>query len=384
MELFNTMNLKNTSSKLSEPMQFSAEITAEDEKIFFEITSSELSEEQVERIRHPDQIYGRQQEILAVHWHPEFVNMDLIDERISGMFPNASENLIIPTQHNVIMNYSGYSGVEVDCYSPEFNLKVQLLAHFREDRVKDAHTLKSMLSYTFRYRQSQLFEYIELILKPASADLISEADEPTIRFVQIQTEKLLKLIEKYESVIPVEALRNKLLRNFFDGLRSMYNDELINRSQNILRLVKNTVKKQFSPEYFYTTRNIIEEVRSLGGGIVIPHPEQFWPILLADYDVDGYEVWNPQSQQYTDFLVGVVTRYNHARHGSGRPLLIFMGDDTHMGEKTKELNMRDPEKGSREIGYQPAWDDLHIKKSLISAGYDRKRVISEYKSRLDS
>lgn len=66
---------------------------------------------------------------------------------------------------------------------------------------------------------------------------------------------------------------------------------------------------------------------------MIPHPEQFWPILLTGYDVDGVEVWNPQSHRYTNFLVSVLNEKNRRMDSSERPLLIFMGDDTHMSEK---------------------------------------------------
>jgi hypothetical protein len=121
-----------------------------------------------------------------------------------------------------------------------------------------------------------------------------------------------------------------------------------------------------------------------GAGIVVPHPEQFWPILLAEYDVDGYEVWNPQSQRYTDFLISVVNRKNRERTVTQRSLLIFMGDDTHMGEKIKEPKFQDKEKAGREIGYQPVWDDLNIRKRLIKAQVNISSVIDEYRLRLAS
>jgi hypothetical protein len=103
--------------------------------------------------------------------------------------------------------------------------------------------------------------------------------------------------------------------------------------------------------------------------------------LLADYDVDGYEVWNPQSREYTEFLINVVHRQNESR--GGKPILIFMGDDCHMGEKAKDPRYQDTAKASRQIGYQPAWDDPAIRKSLILANVNRRRVIEEYKSRLN-
>jgi hypothetical protein len=122
----------------------------------------------------------------------------------------------------------------------------------------------------------------------------------------------------------------------------------------------------------------------LGAGIVIPHPENFWPILLADLDVDGIEVWNPQSFEYTEFLVHVVNRENKTLLRGRRPLLVTMGDDCHLGEKLKDPAHQDEEKASREIGYQPPWDDLTIRKALIVANANRMNVIREYKSRLQT
>jgi hypothetical protein len=59
-----------------------------------------------------------------------------------------------------------------------------------------------------------------------------------------------------------------------------------------------------------------------------------------------------------------------------------MGDDTHMGEKRKDPQLQDPEKAKREIGLQPAWDDLKIRKQLVFANTSRKKVIREYINRL--
>lgn len=117
--------------------------------------------------------------------------------------------------------------------------------------------------------------------------------------------------------------------------------------------------------------------------MVIPHPEQFWPILLAEYDVDGYEVWNPQSQRYTEFLISVLYEKNRRRGNLARRMLVFMGDDTHMGEKTLPVQSGNGNKARREIGLQTAWDDLSISKKLIVADMDRARVIQEYQTRLD-
>ncbi len=369
------------------PQKFSEIITENDEKNFAKITSTTLSPEQIEQILTPAVIYPRQKTVLAVHWHPEFIPLDLIETRIHNMFPNLTTQLIIPTQHNVMMTFHEYAGVEVDAYSRGFNQKVQLLLHFNAKKVETAHVLKSMLAYTLKYRQNQLNEFIHTLIKPNEEriGLAAEetgATEDCIRFVRIQIRKLHELIERHFDRLPTEMFKNKLVRDFLDEYRPEYGDAWINRAQTFLHAVKQIVKSNFSMRYFYRTSEIIEEARSLGGRIVIPHPEQFWPILLADYDVDGYEVWNPQSQRYTEFLISVVNRKNAQVTENREKLLLFMGDDTHMSEKVRDPNKQDREKVSREIGIQPAWEDMDIRKALITAHMNRRLVIEEYKNRL--
>lgn len=312
--------------------------------------------------------------------------MELIKKRIEASFPAARKSLIIPTQHNELMEYGPYTGVEVDCYSRGFNQKVQLLLHFRTEKLKDAHVLKSMLAHTHAYRQSQLFDYLGTVTRPDEERLTlaakeSGSDETVVAAARACCQKLAALLEKHAGSIPVDAIKNKLVRNFVEGLRPLLGDALTNRVQVFLKEVKAVVKAQFPLTYFYRTTEFIEETRALGGGVVIPHPEQFWPILLASYDVDGYEVWNPQSQRYTEFLISVLYEKNRRRGNGERRMLVFMGDDTHMGEKT--LALSDAAKARREIGHQPAWDDLAIGKKLIVADMDRPRIIEEYSARLD-
>ncbi len=355
--------------------------------VYRRIVCEELTAEQRARIVRPASVYPEQETVLAVHWHPEFVPMDLIRQRVQAMFPNARQRLIIPTQHNVIECNDGFAGVEVDCYSRGFNRKVQLLIHFAEERVREADVFRAMLAHTFRYRAGQLYEFIDAVIDPAHDALLTRAaaktgaSEELVTFVRMGVSRLATLLKAHEATTPRDAIKNKLIRNYFDCLRDRWSADIINHAQILLNEVKALVKAGFSLKYFYATEEVIEEVRALGGGIVIPHPEQFWPILLADYDVDGYEVWNPQSREYTEFLIEVVHRENKHRT-AGRPLLIFMGDDCHMGEKTKPAAWQDTEKVNREIGYQPAWDDLSIRKALILANVDRAKVIQDYKARL--
>lgn len=366
------------------------EITDLDQAAYLRVVTTELTAEQRRRIATPTRVYPRQTCILGLHWHSEFIPLDLVVERIRATFPNSTDELIIPTDHNKLNVLNGYAGAEVDCYSREFETKVQLLVHFEESRVTEATVFRNMLSHTFRYRSSQLYEFIDTILESKYEDRLQEAaaetgaDDELIAFVRTGTRKLKRMIDTNYSITPPEMLRNKIIKYYFDTLRDHYESRYINRAQIFLQAIKRIVKRHFSFTHFYETQEIIEEVRLLGGCIVVPHPEQFWPILLADYDLDGYEVWNPQSREYTDFLINVVVRKNRRLHSGERPLLITMGDDCHMGEKAKEPQYQDTEKASREIGVQPAWDDLAVRKSLILANIDRRRVIDEYRSRLRS
>lgn len=376
--------------KLKEKPESSTEITEREQKRYLQLVSAELTKEQIKGVVTPAETYPNQKSVLAVHWHPEFIPIELIMKRVYKTFPNCTDELIIPTQHNRIMSLNGFSGVEVDCYSHQFNRKVQLLLHFDESKVNSdkASVLKKMLNYTFRYRNRQLFEFIDTIIEERYSHRLefpakkTGSDTNLVNFVKHHVAKLKLLIEQNESNTRPEMMRNKLVRNYFNLLKDEADSELIERVQIFLREVKIIVKSNFSLDYFYRTSEIIEEAKALNAGIVIPHPEQFWPILLANYDVDGYEVWNPQSLEYTEFLINVVDRQNRSGKHGDRPILIFMGDDTHFGEKTLNPKDQNPEKAKREVGVHPAWEDRDIRKSLIIAGADRLRVIDEYKNRL--
>lgn len=369
------------------PAVASEEITQEDQDRFYLVVSTDLEPWQIEQVINSSNVYVRQEALLAVHWHPEFVAMEHIRKRVDAMFPNRKEELLIPTQHNVLMSWGDYSGVEVDCYASGFNRKVQLLLHFANDRVKDAGVLKSMLAHTFKYRSGQLFEFMHTITRPNEERIFKAAketgaDKELINFVRTNVAKIERMLDDNWTDVPRLSVKNKLLRNWFDSMRPQLGDNAIDRVQAYLKAVKVLVKKEFNLSFFYRASEVIEEVRSLGGCVVIPHPEEFWPILLRNYDVDGIEVWNPQSQEYTEFLISVVNEQNQRRRGSERDMLIFMGDDCHMGEKTKQVDQQDAVKAAREIGFQPAWDDLSIRKKLIINNISRRTIIKEYKDRL--
>lgn len=364
------------------------EVTDWDEETFLALTCAGITPEQAQGVRNPASRHPRQEYVLAVHWHPEHVPLDMIRDRIAAMYPGSKDELIIPTQHNQVLTWGEYAGVEVDCYSRGFNRKVQLLVHLRADRLDKAEVLVNMLKHTYKYRSSQLFEYLDALCEPEWAERRQQAaasagsDEDVVEFTTIHARRLKALVIQNESRTPEDALKNKLVRNYLDCLREFYDARFINKAQVFAKAVKEIVKENFSLVYFYRASEVIEEVRSLGAGIVIPHPEQFWPILLRNYDVDGIEVWNPQSQQYTKFLINVVLEQNRLGYHRGRPMLIFMGDDCHMSEKLKKPDEQDREKAGREVGLQPAWDDLSIAKGLIMSGVSRKTVMDEYRSRL--
>ncbi len=365
------------------------EVTEWDQEQYLAVISTDLDEEQRARVVTPPATYPRQEDVLAVHWHPEFVPLDLIAQRFKALYPNAKRSLIIPTQHNELLAWNGYSGVEVDCYSHGFNRKVQLLLHFKTERVEQgADVLKAMLAHTFKYRLSQLFELMDSLTEDAfegrrqEAAAQTGADESLVAFCQCYAAKLQTLLEENWSDTPPAMIKNKLVRNFFDRLKDRHGEWVVARAQVYLRAVKEIVKKRFSLQHFYRASEVIEEARLLGAGVVIPHPEQFWPILLADYDVDGYEVWNPQSQEYTEFLITVIDRQNRSRGRGSRPILPFMGDDCHMGEKVRAPEDQDQAKASREIGLQPAWEDMAICKNLILSGMSRETILHEYAARL--
>ncbi|MCB2187001.1 MAG: hypothetical protein KQJ78_11330 [Deltaproteobacteria bacterium] len=372
----------------AEPGPYSSEVTPWDEEAFNRIISIELSPVQVERVVTPARVFPRQEAVLAVHWHPEFIPLPLIERRINAMFPGREEELIIPTQHNEILSFHGYAGVEIDCYSRGFARKVQLLLHLTKEKAAEAGVLKGMCEHTFQYRSGQLYEYLDSLVDPRWDERMQEgaaetgANEDLVNFTRAHAARLAALLRRHESRVPRLMIKNKLLREYFDQLRGLYPDRMINRAQLLLKAVKATVKRNFSLTYFYRTHEVIEEARAAGAGIVIPHPEQFWPILLAGYDVDGYEVWNPQSREYTEFLINVLDRHNKSLNGRERPILVFMGDDTHLGEKVKDPALADREKVAREVGWQPAWDELAIAKTLILSGVDRRSIIQEYKERL--
>ncbi|MBA4358780.1 MAG: hypothetical protein C0405_13765, partial [Desulfovibrio sp.] len=151
------------------------EISDWDRRVFHAITSTQLSEAQLQRLATPPVVYPEQASVLAIHWHPEHIPLELAMHRLLATFPNHETRLVIPTQHNQILALEGLAGVEVDAYASGFKRKVQLLLHFREADLRRAHTLKKMLEHTFNYRSGQLQEYMDSILLPRWRERLQEA-----------------------------------------------------------------------------------------------------------------------------------------------------------------------------------------------------------------
>ena len=96
-------------------------------------------------------------------------------QRVHAMYPRRKHELVIPTQHNELLVLGDYAGVEIDCYSHGFNRKVQLLAHFAAERIAGADVFKAMLAHTFKYRASQLWEFIDSVLEPKFESRVQQA-----------------------------------------------------------------------------------------------------------------------------------------------------------------------------------------------------------------
>lgn len=380
------------------------EITEAEQLSFDAAVSTELSDEQIDYLLNPEHIHSEQTSVMALHWHPQYVPIELALKRLDAMFPARQHQLVIPTQHNQLEAVDGYTGVELDCYSPQFDNKVQLLLHFKEENIREAPVLKEMIAHTFRYRAIQLIGLLSTVQTADGRDRLGSSaigladDDDLVAFVREQAGKLLRLIELERDSIPAAVIQNRLVKDYLQGLKAIHGERTIKRAQALIKAYKWMVKAEFDPDYYYRVEEIIEEARRYNGGVIVPHPENFWPVLLADYDVDGFEVWNPQSHRYTEFLIDVLNSQNLAPGKGERPLLMFMGDDTHLGDKVRDNDARvaktagrlhvtydrkSEDKVNREVGYQPGWDELSIAKRLIIADESRAKVISEYKARLD-
>ncbi|MDR1083843.1 MAG: hypothetical protein LBP22_03045 [Deltaproteobacteria bacterium] len=372
-------------ARTSSPENCGPEITAEDWAVFNRLTSVELTAKEAGVAAQPSRREPEEKRLLAVHWHPEWIPLELINERINKAFPAATDRLVIPTQHNRLMTLGDWTGVEADAFAPEYGLKVQLLIHLPSRKLPRAATLAGMMERTFRYRALQLLDILENIINPDEAvkgeikKLGFSSD--SVDLATLLALRLRTLIEKANlgDSERAEMLKNRLLPDFMAARGGEFPPAILDRAMALSRLVKGLVKRRLLPSRFHTVREVIEEARGLGAGIVIPHPPLFWPILLDNLDVDGWEVWNPSSPNHAVFLIETLARQQDTK----TPLLVFMGDDTHMSSKIRpEQKSEEKNNLDREIGFQSAWQDPYVAAALKKAGQSREKTLDEYRARL--
>jgi hypothetical protein len=362
----------------------SSSLTPEDWEIFGRLTSTELTDEERKAAVTPARIDPEEGTLFAPHFHPEWVPMELVQARLAAAFPAARERFVVPTQHNVIAAAGQWSGVEADVWSRKCGMKLQLLVHLKAERLAKASAFSAMIERTFRYRELQLLDILELAVRP---DAETEAELARAGFADADLELAAAGCARLKAMIDgsgiaagpgAAMLKNRLATDYME-IRERGKDPVsLDRLLSLVNLLKARVKARPDPERFCGADELIEEARSLGAGIVIPHPPRFWPALLAELDADGWEVWNPSTPSHAAFLTECLARRGRIK----RPLLAFMGDDTHMSSKIRShmVNYRDG--ADREIGFQPAWKDPETAAALRAAGQSRRRTMEEYMERL--
>ncbi|MDR2198881.1 MAG: hypothetical protein LBR53_05405 [Deltaproteobacteria bacterium] len=356
----------------------------EDREIFESLTSVDLAPEERIRAASPDQADETEREILALHFHPEWVPLDLIEARLKAAFPNAERRLVVPTQHNELQEMDGFAGVEADVYSSAFGQKIQLLVHLKSEKLEKAAKFQSMIKETFEYRALQLLDVLKQLQDP-DEDILKAVKKAGFHAESVEAGKyhagkLRTLIEEGGVVGTPRAvtLKNRLLPDYIERKAEKRDAASLERLLSYAAHVKNLVKARQNPACFPEVRDLVEEARSLGAGVIVPHPPRFWPVLLDDLDVDGWEVWNSSSPDHLPFLIDCLERRKRIK----RELLAFMGDDTHMSSKIRPNRPTGKENPSAEIGFQPPWKDERVKARLKSAGQSRERTINEYLERI--
>ncbi|MDR1045135.1 MAG: hypothetical protein LBP33_08470 [Candidatus Adiutrix sp.] len=364
------------------------DLDQEDRRQFDLLTSMELTEAEKRLAAEPDRRAPEAGELLAVHWHPEWAPLALIKERLKLSFPRAENRLVIPTQHNRVMVMDGWAGVEVDVYERRYGLKVQLLIHFPAARLPRASAFLAMMNHTYNYRAHQLLDSLRALLDPETlsgdlkASLKGSVSDQGVELARFYARRLTALIEETGILGSSrdEMLKNRLLPDFIRA-RDQGESRLREEALLFISAVKKKVKSRLNPDEFYSSREVIAEARRLGGGIVIPHPPLFWPVLLDDLDVDGWEIWNPSTPGHTLFILEALNRANESRGRRGR-LLAFMGDDTHMSAKFRRKLSDEKDSGDREIGFQDPWDDPRVQALLKEGRQSRQATLNEYRARM--
>ena len=352
-------------------------------QLFDRLTTVELSAEESLRVVRPDRTAPEAERFLAVHWHPESAPLDLIQKRLSAALPRAHDFLAIPTPHNQVVVFGPYAGVEADVYAREYGQKIHLLIHFSAERLPRAGVFLDMVDRTYRYRARQLRELLDFLAGPGLDDISGPSLKgagPEVRgLARFCALRLREFIDQSGLVgTPRDGmLKNRLLPDFMTALFG--SDLRLSLALEVVRAAKKKVKAAFKPENFYTPRELIEEARALGAGVVIPHPPVCWPVLVDDLDVDGWEVWNPSTPHHAAFLTRALARANEARRR--RRLLAFMADDTHLSRKYRPEPGREWGEGG-EIGFQDPWFDPALSRLLSETGQSLAGTLNEYRARL--
>jgi len=365
-------------------LEAARDLEDEDWRQFKHLTSVALDAEEMELAARPDRRDPEAEDCLAVHWHPEWAPLELIRQRLDRAFPRAGNCLAIPTQHNRIMTFGPWAGVEADVYDRKLGLKVQLLIHFAATRLDKASKIISMMDQTYNYRAHQLLDILARLADPDSGKgskcLVGGEAVALARFFAA---RLNVLIEKSGILGSAEdeMLKNRLLPDFIIARTGPEQKLLVDQALMFIRAVKKEVKADLNPAEFFSPEEVVEEARGLGGGVIIPHPPLFWPFLWSDLDVDGWEIWNPSTPDHTVFILEALGRANEAR-SSRRRLLAFMGDDTHMSAKFRPGRSDEKDSADREIGFQDPWFDPNLSALLRATGQSLVGTINEYRSRL--
>ncbi|MGL4208234.1 MAG: hypothetical protein ACRCTY_02480 [Candidatus Adiutrix sp.] len=359
-------------------------LTEDDWAVFNHLTSIELSDKEMQAAQCPSLVDSQAINVLAAHWHPEWVPMAAIEKRVALAFPEVKNSLIIPTQHNRIMTFRGWAGVEADVFDHRYQSKVQLLIHFKADKLPRAHSLKAMMERTYDYRALQLLDILASLASGGQlAERVQKKIAPSIsapavnlaRFFALRLKHMIKEA-KLIGTLREEMLKNRLLLDFMALRLDKNQQKILGQAKVYIEAVKKAVKAEMKPEQFYTPQELIEEARYLGAGVIIPHPPIFWPILVSGLDVDGWEVWNSSTPNHTLFLLEALALAN--KTNPKRRLLAFMGDDTHMSSKIRLKG----EGSTREIGVQPPWSAPEVLAMLEKTGQSLAGTISEYQNRL--
>ncbi|MDR2945328.1 MAG: hypothetical protein LBV79_01080 [Candidatus Adiutrix sp.] len=364
-------------------------IGGDDWRRFNQLTSVELSEEAKALAARPGRTAPEAREYLAVHWHPEWAPLELIQTRLNLAFPHAENFLAIPTQHNKVMSLGPWAGVEADVYDRRYGQKVQLLIHLPASRLARASAFLGMMEHTYNYRARQLMDILARLAEPdkavrkAQADLQCSLSDEGIAMARFYAVRLRALIEQSGILGGPrdEMLKNRLLPDFMAASTPPKQADLLGQAVIFAKAVKKIVKADLRPEKFFSPQEVIEEDRSLGAGVIIPHPPLFWPILLSGLDVDGWEVWNPSSPRHTLFLLEAMQRANESRK-KARRLLAFMGDDTHLSAKITPEPGDEKDSARREIGFQPPWTEPDVAAALKDSGQSLTNTLNEYRARM--